>query len=473
MIVLDSTIIAVALPTIVADLHLTADVLIWIVNAYLLSYGGLLLLCGRLGDLYGRRNLFLLGISLFTLASFACGLAHTAVMLGVARAVQGLAGATVTAVSLSLITTLFPESLGTGERAKAMGVYGFVCAAGGSVGGVLGGFLTHTLGWHWIFFINIPIGIVVYILCSIFLARDRPSERQTPLDIGGAATITAALSLSVYTLANYDSMGWSAGQVGAALLVVLLLVSLFASIEIRVREPLIPLRLFKVRNFSIGSCVGVLWAAGSSAWFVVSALYLQRILGYDPFLVGVSFLPSSLIIAVFSVGLSGPVVTKLGVRRSIWLGLLLSTAGLTLFARAPVNATFLGDVLPGMVLMGLGSGVASAPLLLAAMNGVSPKDSGVASGIINTAFVMGAIIGLAALVSLANAYTTRLEQSGVGTVFALTGGYHLAFLVGAVLTAAAAAIVASMLPSNPTTTASEAPDSAGTLYAQASFTSRE
>jgi EmrB/QacA subfamily drug resistance transporter len=442
MIVLDTTIVNVALPSIRADLGFSETSLVWVVNSYMLTFGGFLLLGGRLGDLFGHRRLFLLGITLFTLASLVCGVAGTQALLVVARGVQGLGGAVVSAVALSLIMNLFIE---TGERAKAMGVYGFVCAGGGSIGVVLGGLLTHVLSWHWIFLVNLPIGIAVYWLCLALLPDGRGVGGARRLDVAGAVTVTSSLMLAVYAIVNGNAAGWTSAQTIGLLAAAATLMALFLAIETRVRTPLMPLGLFRLRNVAIVNVVGVLWAAAMFAWFFISALYLQRVLDYSPLQVGLAFLPANLIMAVFSLGLSAKLVMRFGIRRPMAAGLLLAAGGLVLFARAPVDGTFAGDVLPGMVLLGLGAGMAFNPVLLAAMSDVSPSDSGLASGVVNTSFMMGGALGLATLASLAAGRTDHLIASAAGLPVALNDGYHLAFVVGAAFAASAALFGAVLL----------------------------
>lgn len=442
MIVLDTTIVTVALPSIQADLGFTGTSLVWVLNAYMLTFGGFLLLGGRLGDLYGQRKLFLLGLSLFTVASLACGLAETQFTLVAARAVQGLGGAVVTAVALSLIMNLFTEPA---ERAQAMGIYGFVCAAGGSLGEVLGGFLTDAFGWPSIFLVNLPIGVAVYVYCLRLLPRDTASSGARRLDVGGAITVTLGLMLAVYAVVDGNAAGWSSPQTLGLAAVAAMLLALFLAIEARVAEPLMPLRLFTLRNVATSNVVAVLWAAGMFAWFVISALYLQHVLGYDPFRVGLAFLPADLIMAAFSAGLSAKMVMRFGIRGPLWIGLLIAAAGLALFARAPLNGSFVADVLPGMLLLGLGAGMAFNPVLLAAMNDVDEHESGLASGVVNTAFMMGGALGLAALASAAEARTAGLRDAGVAGLAALNGGYQFAFLLGALITALAALLVAVLL----------------------------
>ena len=442
MIVLDTTIVNVALPSIRTDLGFTQTALVWVVNAYMLTFGGFLLLGGRLGDLYGQRRLFLAGIVFFTLASLACGVATTQGVLIAARAVQGLGGAVVSAVALSLIMTLFTEPA---ERAKAMGFFGFVMAGGGSIGVLLGGVLTDTFDWHWIFLVNLPIGAVVYALVLVLLPPDSGTAAGARLDISGAITVTLSLMLAVYAVVNGNEVGWTSLQTLGLLGVAAALLALFLAIEARVRAPLMPLRLFKLRNVATANVVGVLWAAGMFAWFFISALYLQLVLGYSPMQVGLAFLPANLIMAVFSLGLSAKIVMRFGIRAPLAFGLLLAAIGLVLFALAPVGGDFVAHVLPGMLLLGLGCGMAFNPVLLAAMNDVDPSESGLASGVVNTAFMMGGALGLAVLASLADARTASLAAAGADQLAALNGGYQIAFAVGAVFAGAAALLTAIVM----------------------------
>ena len=442
MIVLDATIVNVALPSIKDDLGFSETSLAWVVNAYLLTYGGFLLLGGRLGDLYGHRRLFLFGIALFTVASLACGLSTTQWMLIGARTVQGLGGAVASAVSLSLMMTLFTEPA---ERAKAMGIFGFVATGGGSLGVVLGGVLTDLISWHWIFLVNVPIGALVIFLSMRLLPTERAEAMSGRLDVAGAVTVTTALIIAVYAIVNGNQNGWTSattlGLLGASVAALVL----FLGIESRVRSPLVPLGLFKNRNISVSNIVGVLWAAAMFAWFFLSALYLQLVLGYSPLEVGLSFLPANLIMGAFSIGISAKLVMRFGFRKPLATGLLLAAAGLLLFVRAPVDGNFLVDVLPSMILLGFGAGIAFNPVLLAAMSDVEPSESGLASGLVNTSFMMGGALGLAVLASIAASRSSSLRLGGAGELSALTGGYHLAFLVGAAFAAAAAVIGGTLL----------------------------
>ena len=442
MIVLDTTIVNVALPSIREDLGFTETSLAWVVNAYLLTFGGFLLLGGRLGDLYGHRRLFLAGLALFTGASLACGVAGSQEFLIGARAVQGLGGAIVAAVALSLIMTLFTEPA---ERAKAMGVIGFVAAGGGSIGVLLGGVLTDAISWHWIFLVNVPIGIAVFVLSLFLLPGGGGRALEGRLDVGGAITVTASLMLAVYAIVNGNQVGWTSPRTVAMLAAAGALMVVFLAIESNVRAPLVPLGLFRLRNVATANVVGVLWAAAMFAWFFLSALYLQLVLGYSPLQVGLAFLPANLIMGAFSIGLSAKLVMRFGIKPPLVTGMLLVGAGLALFARAPVDGSFVVDVLPSMVILGIGVGMAMNPVLLAAMSDVRQEEAGLASGVVNTAFLMGGALGLAVLASLAASRTDSLTAAGESELAALTGGYHLAFVVGATFAVVAAAIGAALL----------------------------
>lgn len=436
MIVLDVTIVGVALPSIREDLGFSEESLAWVVNAYLLTFGGFLLLGGRLGDLVGHRRMFLTGIAFFTLASIACGLAGSQGMLVAARAVQGVGGAIVSAVALSLIITLFTEPA---ERAKAMGVFGFVASGGGSIGVLLGGVLTDTLDWHWIFLVNVPVGIAVFALTLALLPAAR-GQTGGKLDVAGAVTVTAASMVAVYAIVNGNDTGWTSLQTLGLLAVAAGLLGVFLLIESRVQAPLVPLALFRLRNLATANVVGILWAAAMFAWFFLSALYLQLVLGYSPLQVGLAFLPGNLIMGALSLGLSAKLVMRFGIRAPLVAGLGMAAVGLVLFARAPVDGSFLVDVLPGMVLLGAGAGIAFNPVLLAAMSDVEPAQAGLASGVVNTSFMMGGALGLAVLASIAASRTDTLLASGDGAIAALNGGYRAAFLVGALFAALAATL---------------------------------
>ena len=442
MIVLDVTIVGVALPSIREDLGFSETSLAWVVNGYLLTYGGFLLLGGRLGDLFGHRRLFVLGISAFTVASLACGLATTQWFLVAARSVQGLGGAVASAVALSLMMGLFTEPA---ERAKAMGIFGFVASGGGSIGVLLGGVLTDTLNWHWIFLVNFPIGVLVVLLTFRLVPAMPAAAAGGRLDVAGAITVTTSLILAVYAIVNGNEKGWTSAQTLGLLGGAAAVFAAFLTIESRVRVPLMPLRLFRLRNLSTASVVGVLWAAAMFAWFFMAALYLQLVLGYSPLQIGLAFLPGNVIMGALSIGLSAKLVMRYGIKKPLATGLLLAAAGLALLVRAPVDGNFVVDVLPSMILLGLGAGMAFNPVLLAAMGDVDPAESGLASGIVNTAFMMGGAVGLAVLASVAASRTDTLADTGHTHVAALTGGYHVAFLIGAIFAAGAAIIGAALL----------------------------
>jgi EmrB/QacA subfamily drug resistance transporter len=454
MIVLDVTIVGVALPSIREDLGFSETSLAWVVNAYLLTYGGFLLLGGRLGDLFGHRRLFIAGITTFTVASLACGLATTQWFLVAARSVQGLGGAVASAVSLSLMMGLFTAPA---ERAKAMGIFGFVASGGGSIGVLLGGILTDALSWHWIFLVNFPIGVIVVLLTLRLVPGTPVSAERGRLDVAGAITVTASLILAVYAIVNGNQNGWTSARTLGVLGAAAVLFGVFLAIESHVRAPLVPLRLFRLRNLSTASGVGVLWSGAMFAWFFMAALYLQLVLGYSPLQIGLAFLPGNLIMGALSIGLSAKLVMRYGIRKPLATGLLLASAGLLLLVRAPVDGSFVTDVLPSMILLGLGAGMAFNPVLLAAMGDVDPAEAGLASGVVNTSFMMGGAVGLAVLASVAASRTNTLLDAGHSEVAALTGGYHVAFLLGAIFAAAAAVLGAALLRENVVAPAHEEP----------------
>ncbi len=435
MIVLDTTIVNVALPSIKADLGFSDTTLVWVINAYMLTFAGFMLLGGRLGDLYGQRRIFLWGLAVFTLASLACGLAQSQLFLIAARAVQGLGGAVVNSVALSIIMTLF---VAPADRAKAMGFFGFVAAGGGAIGVFLGGILTGSFDWHWNFLVNIPIGVIVFALCLYLLPKNE--GQHVKLDLWGAVTVTLALMLAVYAIVG--SIGAPLLQTFGILALSAALFTVFIFIERRVAQPLVPLSIFRIQNVVPASLIGILWSAGMFAWFFLSALYLQLVLGYEPLQVGLSFLPGNLIMMAFSLGLSAWVVMKWGAKKPLSAGMSIISLGLISFALAPADGTFVLNILPGMMLIGLGAGLAFNPVLLSATSSIPPEESGLASGVLNTAFMMGGSLGLAILASLAAFKTSALLASGMEQSLALLGGYHLAFWVGAACTLGAAVVAA-------------------------------
>jgi EmrB/QacA subfamily drug resistance transporter len=444
MIVLDGTIVNVALPTIRDDLGFSQTSLAWVVNAYLLTFGGFLLLGGRLGDLFGHRRLFLTGIAVFTGASLACGVSTSQEMLIASRAVQGIGGAIVSAVALSLLMTLFTEQ---GDRAKAMGIFGFVLSGGGVIGVLAGGFLTDLLDWHWIFLVNLPVGVAVYVLTLRLLPKGQATATGR-VDFAGAVTVTGALMLAVYAIVNGNEVGWTSGRTLGMLGGAVALLALFLVLESRIREPLVPLGLFRNRNVSTANIVGALMAAGMFAYFFFSALYLQLVLEYTPMEVGLAYLPGTIVWGASSALLSERLVMRYGIKRPLLAGLTLMIVALALLARTPADGSWAVDILPATLALGLGAGIAFNPILLAAMSGVAPQQAGLASGVVNTAFMMGGAVGLAILASLADSRSDELVASGDSMAPALNSGYHVAFLVGGIFLATAA-VGAALLRESP------------------------
>ncbi|TDD94843.1 DHA2 family efflux MFS transporter permease subunit [Actinomadura rubrisoli] len=438
MIVLDVTVVNVALPAIQDDLGFTASSLAWVVNAYLIAFGGLLLLAGRLGDLVGRRRILLIGLTVFTVASVLCGVAQSQEMLVAARFLQGVGGALTSAVILGMIVTMFPEPR---EQAKAIGVYAFVASAGGSVGLLAGGVLTQSINWHWIFFVNVPIGVATALLAVRYLDKDAGLGFGRGADVPGAVLITAALMLTVFTIVKPAAEdGWTAGRtLGLGAVSVLLLVA-FVVREATAANPLIPLRIFRSRNVSGANLVQALMVSGMFAMFFLGSLYLERILHYDALEIGLGFLPVTIAMGLMSIRFSEPLITRFGARNTLYPGLVLIMAGLVLFTRAPVDGDYLTHVLPVMILLGTGAGTCFPALMTLAMSGAKPEDAGLASGLINTTAQVGAALGLAVLATLAASHSDGLRGEGKSAAEALNGGYHLAFWIAAGLVVAAIAI---------------------------------
>jgi EmrB/QacA subfamily drug resistance transporter len=442
MIILDVVIVGVALPWIRQDLAFSDDTLVWVVNAYLLTSGGFLLLAGRLGDYFGHRRMFLLGIALFTLSSVACGIATSQALLIAARAVQGVGGALISAAGLSLVMTMFVDPK---ERTKAMGVFGLVVAGGGAVGVLLGGILTDAFDWRWIFYINVPVGIALFALSLWLLPGSRTKAERRRLDVAGAVTATTSLTLLAYAIANANAWGWASSQTLGILACAGALMVLFVLIERRVRYPLVPLPLLRRRNIAVSNVAAGSWAAAQYAWFFFTGLYLQVVLGYSAIQIALAFFAPRVIMGVVSIGLSARLVIRFGIRPPLATGLAFVALGLVLLSRAPVDGSFSLDVLPGMILVGIGTGMAYNPLFVSAMSDVDGAESGLGSGLVNTSFTLGGAIGLAALVSLATSRAGSLESSGSEQLAALTGGYHAGLLAGAFLAATAAALAAFLL----------------------------
>ncbi len=448
MIVLDATIVNVALPSIQEDLGFTPGGLSWVVNAYLIAFGGLLLLSGRLGDLLGQRRVFLFGLVLFTAASVFCAIAQTQGMLIAGRFVQGVGGALSSAVVLAMIVTMFPEPR---EQAKAIGVYGFVASAGGSIGLLAGGVLTEAINWHWIFFINVPVGIATAFY-AIRLVEDRPGLGFAHgADLAGAVLLTSGLMVGVYAIVGVGEQGWGSARTLGLFAASLALLAAFVIRQARIPGPLMPLRLFRSRNVAGANLIQGLLVVGMFGMFFLGALYLQQILGYDPLEVGLAFLPSTIVMGIMSLRVSGPLTMRFGPRATLLPSLGLIAAGLVLFARTPVDGQFVTDVLPSIVLIGLGAGLGFPSLMALAMSGATPSDAGLASGLINTSAQLGGAIGLAVLATLAGERTETLAAAGEPAAAALNGGYHVAYLVGAALVGVAfvLAVLVLKVPSRP------------------------
>ena len=450
MIILDGSIVTVALPSIQHDLDFTPAGLSWVVDAYMIAFGGLLLLAGRIGDLIGRKRMFTAGLALFTAASAACGLAATPAVLIAARFVQGTGGAMVASVSLGMITNLFPEP---GERARAFGAFSFVGAGGASLGQVLGGTLTQTLSWNWIFFINLPIGAAALVIALRVLAPELGPGLRDGVDVPGALLVTGGLMLGVYTIVSSPAHGWtSAHALGFGALAVALLAG-FIVRQTRAAQPLLPLRVFASRTTTGANLVQALLLAGLFAFQVLIALYLQNVLHYGPAQTGLAMLPAALTIGAVSLFVSARAIARFGERTTLLSGLALLAGGVGLLTRLPsAHADYTTDLLPTMLAVG-GFGLAITALTTLAMSDARPEDAGLASGLFNTTQQVGAAVGVALLTTLAASRSAALAAAGTAPAAALTGGFHLAFAAGAALILAALIAAAAILRRTPPTTA--------------------
>ncbi|MEM3086498.1 MAG: MFS transporter [Halobacteria archaeon] len=445
MMVLDITIVNVALPSIQRDLGFSQASLSWVVNAYLLTFGGFLLLAGRLGDLVGRKSVFIAGLVVFTVASLLCGLADSQGLLIAARALQGAGGALVSAVTLAILVTSFPEP---GEQARAMGVFSFFASAGGSVGLLMGGVLTQSINWHWIFFVNLPIGAVTVLLASALIPRDPGTGLRGGVDLPGVLLVIAAPMLGVYAIVQAGESGWGSAPTLGFGLGALALLAAFVLVESRVPNPLVPLRIFRSRDLAGANLVMVSLSTGMFGSFFLLTLYLQGVLGYDALGTGLAFLPVAVLIGLFSVGLTARLMTRFGAKATLVPGLALIAAGLVLFARVPVGGQFAADLLPGMLLFGVGAGLAFMPLMMLAMSGVAPGDSGLASGLVQVMGQMGGAFGLTVLASAAAWRSADLLAGGSSRAEAFTAGYHLAFAIAAGCVAAGVVLSLFLLRSD-------------------------
>ncbi|MFN2452415.1 MAG: DHA2 family efflux MFS transporter permease subunit [Candidatus Dormibacteria bacterium] len=443
MIALDVTIVNVALPSIQTDLGFSSANLAWLVNAYLIAFGGFLLLAGRVGDLWGHRRLFLAGLAVFTTASLACGLADSQGLLVAGRFVQGIGGAMTSAVILGMIVRMFPEPAG---QAKAMGVFGFVASGGGSIGLLAGGVLTQSISWHWIFFVNVPIGLVTAALALRYVEGGAGIGLRRGADGLGAILVTGALMLAVYTIVGPAAEdGWGSARVLRFVTITAVLFAAFLAREATARQPLIPLRIFRSRDLAGGNAIQGLVVAGMFGNFFLGALYLQRVLGYSPLQIGFAFLPTTLVMGTMSLRFADRLTMRFGPRRTLLGGLSLAALGLVLFAQAPVDGRYVVNVLPMMLLLALGIGGCFPALLMSAMGGVAPEDAGLASGLVNTTAQVGGALGLAVLATVSATRSAGLLRAGRTPADALVSGYHLAFLLAAALLLVAIGVVAFVL----------------------------
>jgi len=444
MIVLDATIVNVALPSIQDDLGFSQNNLAWVINAYMIPFGGLLLLAGRMGDLLGQRRVFLVGLTVFTAASLLCAASQNQEMLVGARFIQGFGGALASAVILGMIVTMFPQSA---DQARAIGVYGFVASAGGSIGLLLGGVLTDAISWHWIFFINLPIGIAVAFLARRLVANPDGIGLSAGADFPGAVLLTSSLMLGVFTILQIEKWGWGDSRTLILSAISAVLLAAFIFRQARIPNPLMPLRLFRSRNVAGSNVLQALLVAGMFGMFFLGALYLQRVLGYSPLEVGLAFLPTTIVMGSLSLGFSEKLIMRFGPRTTLIPGVCLVVVALLLFARTPVDGNYLTDLLPPFLLIGVGVGTSFPAIMTLAMSGATPEDAGLASGLVNTSMQVGGSIGLAVLATLSTERTNALLAAGEGQLQALNSGYHVAYLIGAGLAAIAVAIAIFVLRS--------------------------
>jgi EmrB/QacA subfamily drug resistance transporter len=455
MVILDGTIVNVALPTIQSDLGFSQSSLAWVVNSYLIAFGGLLLLAGRLGDLIGRKQILLTGLTVFTVASLLCGFSISPEMLIAARFLQGIGGALSSAVALGMIVTIFPEP---GEQAKAFGVYSFVASAGASIGLLAGGILTQAISWHWIFFVNVPIGIAAVLLSWRLIESERGIGLGKGADVIGAVLVTAALMLGVYSIVETAQYGWtSAHTIGFGALSLLLLAG-FVARQATAKNPLLPLHIFRPRAVWGANLIQFFLVAGMLGFFFMSSLYLQRVAGLNPLEIGIAFMPVAVTIGVLSLGVSARVTTRFGARSVLLPALALVAAGLALYMRVPVHSTYVVDLLPGMLLLGVGAGLVFPALATLAMSSATDSDSGLASGLLNTTAQVGGALGLAVLATFAASQTAQLLANGESPASALTGGFRLVFGISTGLLVAGILLSATLLRPAIAMHADEAPD---------------
>jgi EmrB/QacA subfamily drug resistance transporter len=439
---LDSSIVNVALPSIQRDLHFSQANLTWVVDAYLIAFGSFLLLAGRLGDLLGRKKVFLSGVALFTISSAICSLASSQAMLITARFFQGMGGAISTSVIVAIIVTEFP---GANERAKAMSAYMFVAVGGGSIGLLVGGILTQAVNWHWIFVINVPIGIVTFVLGSILIKENPGLGVREGLDLKGSLLMTVSLVVGIYAIVTASTYGWLSTHTlgfGAASIV---LMGAFYMLETRIAKPIMPMRIMKLRSLTTSSVVRGLSFSAMFAVFFFGALYLERVLGYDPLRTGVAFLPLTLVMAIMSLGVTSRLLARFGPMKLLIPGMSLAVLGLLWLSRSGVHASYVEAILPAFLLLGVGMSVSAVPLLTIAMADVPREDAGLASGIVNVSMWLASSAGLAVFGTLAASKSKTLLANGYSSSQSLLAGYHEAFFIGAILAALALLVIVTFL----------------------------
>jgi EmrB/QacA subfamily drug resistance transporter len=449
MVILDVAVVNVALPSIKSDLHFSEQGLQWVITAYAIVFGGVLLLGGRLGDVLGRRRIFVAGLAVFAVSSLLCGLAWSETSLIGFRALQGLGGAMLAPATLSILMTTFPEGP---ERNTALGIWGAASGSGGAAGVLLGGVLTSYLSWSWIFFVNVPVAAVVIALAPVYLRESRIETAHRRFDFAGAASVTAGLMLLVYALTRATQDGWGSTSTIALLSASACLIATFLAIEVRSRAPLLPLRLFRVRTVAAANAAGVIVAAGTFSLFFLLTLYMQQVLGYTAIQTGIAYLTITLAVVVFS-NVAQRLVTRVGAGRVMTAGLLVSAGALGLFARLPVHGHYFWDVFPALLLGGVGIACSFVPMAIASLAGVEARDAGVASGLLNTSRQIGGAVGLAVVSTIATTYTSHYVAGHPGTSSlngsALTHGFDIAFSVLAALAVIGAVIAALFVESRP------------------------
>ena len=446
LIVVDMTIVNVALPSIQRDLGFSQAGLAWVINAYLIAFGGLLLLAGRLGDLFGRKRVFLVGLAIFTGASLLCGLSFNQPMLIAARFLQGIGGAVSSAVILAMIVTLFPKP---DEQARAFGVFSFIASAGAAVGLLAGGLITQSVSWHWIFFVNLPVGLVTAVLAVRLLAADPGIGVGKGADVLGAVLVTVALMLGVYTIIQSSDYGLGSLRTLSLGAVSVGLLAAFVWRQAVVRNPILPLRLFASRRVSASNVVQALMSAAFLGFFFLGSLDLQRVLHYSPLAIGLAFLPVAIVMGLFSIRFSALLINRFGPNAVLAAGQAVIVVALALLGFGPTGPDYALNLLVPLALLGLGGGLSFPSLAIIAMSETDPSEAGLASGLLNTSGQVGGAFGLAVLATLAGARAQALVQDGVSSAAALAGGYHLAWLVGAGTVVITLALAVSVLRGRP------------------------